>query len=198
MIDHTKSATNLENIVGRIVILTQPMPENSPVRKQAIEDTEHLLGLADWHRSEANEMDMHERAEHIMQGMAQELQDTLDAMEEAGNDPMAGATIQGLLDDHNAYWIDTLKVEEKEDVELTPENLVAAAKKHLDPDPLKGTRVTLIREPYYGHAAIISDINRDGTVTVTLDGSSIKIKNIRVGIDTCIVPAAQTPASQVA
>lgn len=87
-----------------------------------------------------------------------------------------------------------LVVAEADDQELSPDNLHAATKSVLTPylpqpigepvtDDLIGTQVTIIREPYSGHTAIIKSFNHDGAANVNLAGSTIQFCNLRPGID---------------
>lgn len=127
MLDHIKTAETLERD-ARIVVNLGSSIKGIQVAKEISSD---LLGLADYHRSKAETPEMHMKAESLMQRMAQELQETLEAMDEAGNDPMAGATIQALLDEHDAYWLETLNPSSEDTQECTPANLEKAASKVL-------------------------------------------------------------------
>lgn len=127
MIDKIKTAEQLERD-ARIVVNLGSSLRGIQVAKEVSED---LLGLADYFRSKAKTDDMHAKAECLLQRMAQELHETLDSMDEAGNDPMCGATIQALLDEHDAYWAETLQIDDDPTLECTPDNLEASASKVL-------------------------------------------------------------------
>lgn len=127
MIDRIKQAEQLERDAKIIVNLSSSL-RGLQVAKAVADD---LLGVSDYFLSKAESPDMHMKAEFLMQRMAQELQEILDDLEKAENDPMAGATIQALLDEHDAYWLETLEPDTEPDIECTPENLKQSATKAL-------------------------------------------------------------------
>lgn len=109
MIDHIKTAAQLERITGTITCLGMCHPDGSPRRHMGLDASLELLGLADYHRSKADTPDMHMKAEDLLQRMSQEMREHVDDMQEAEVPSHLYGGMEALISEANAYFVELLE-----------------------------------------------------------------------------------------
>jgi len=110
MIDHTKTAEQIEKITGKITCLGMIHPKGSARRNMGLDASLELLGLADYHRSKADTPDMHMKAEDLLQRICQEMRDHVDDMQEAKLPPHLYEGMEALISEGDAYFVELLEV----------------------------------------------------------------------------------------
>lgn len=112
MLNHLKTAQELEKTVGILALIITDFTKDSEGRKRLENANENLLGLADYHRSKAETPDMHMKAEDLLQRISQEMREHVDDMEEAKLPPHLYEGMEALLSEVDAYFVETLETEE--------------------------------------------------------------------------------------